>query len=767
MFRVQKHRARREEIRRNRPELGLAWRTLRESLSPGTLLAAVVFWVCASAICMLRDQVVRYRPGQYVRHDVFSRVAFESRNVELENELKEQARQAAPRVYRRLDGAFAAVEKALVGLPGAAGAGGGSGGAMRASDGVIRELARLAADAEAYVQSVRRYIELLRKRRDDGALIVLPYWQREADLQVPERRFAKVQGGGGNVHFMTVEVARTFARRPGEPFSERQRADLLGMLRPLAADVFGAVLAADVAALTVENLQPTHEIDEQLTRAEQKEAENIPLTAARRHIVEGSVLVPKDSYITPSLWRVLQEEQRHYARQIRRADFARWLVSQAGMAVLMLLVTLAIGVYMALYQPRVLQNPLRATALFALLAVMLLAAQVSGTDSVPLLLFGVAPTILVALTLTTVYDHRVAMGISTLHAAIVTLVLGQEVTFFLTIWLGLRTVCFLLDEVRTRGKLIEVSAATALVMAGATAALGAVAADPVQVVASNCLHAGAAGLSAGFIMLGVLPFVERAFGVTTAMTLLEVADVSHPLLRRLSIEAPGTYAHSFQVATLAEAAADAIGADSLLCRVGSYFHDIGKMLKAEYFCENQFDGANRHVNLAPSVSMLVIASHVKDGVELAREYNLPPVLFQFIQQHHGTTIVEHFYQEACRRQEPAEEARPAVSDTEYRYAGPRPQSRESAVVMIADAVESAARAMVEPNAARIETLVHELITRRLLDGQFGECDITMGELERVEKALVKTLLSIYHGRLTYPSTAATTGSRGASVVNSA
>lgn len=755
MFWLRKQRARREEVRRNRPDLGLPWRNLRDAVSPWAVLTGVVFWLAISAIMMLRDQVVRYRPGQYVRHDVLSRVAFESRNIELENELKEQARQAAPRVYRRIDAAFAAVEKVLLGLSGSGGAG--------LSPAAADELARLAADGESYRQAVRRFVDALRARRDEGALIVLPYGQREADLQVSERKFAKVQGGGQSVHFVTAEVARTFARKPGEPFTARQRAEVLRIIEPLAADCFGAALSPAMAALAADSLQPTHELDEELTRAEQKEAEKVSLSPARRHIVERSVLVPKDSHVTPTLWRVLLEEQRHYARHMRQEHFGQWLASHAGMAGLMLLVTLALGAQMALYQPRILRNPMRAAALAALLAGMLLAAQVAGTSSVPLLLFGAAPTMLVALTLITAYDHRFAMGVGTLHAAMVTLALGEDMGFFLTVWMGLRTACFLLDEVRTRGKLIEVGVGAGLVMAAATAALGAVAADPAAVVAADCLHAGAAGVAAGFVMLGILPFIERAFGVTTAMTLLEVADVSHPLLRRLAVEAPGTYAHSFQVATLAEAAAETIGADSLLCRVGSYFHDIGKMHKAEYFCENQFDGPNRHLSLNPSVSMLVISSHVKDGVELAREYNLPPVLLQFIHQHHGTTVVEHFYHEACRRQEPGDASRPPVSDTEYRYAGPRPQSRESAIVMIADAAESAARAMVEPSANRIESLVHELITRRLLDGQFSECDITIRELELVEKALVKTLLGIYHGRLTYPSTAATTGGQSAAV----
>jgi putative nucleotidyltransferase with HDIG domain len=293
-----------------------------------------------------------------------------------------------------------------------------------------------------------------------------------------------------------------------------------------------------------------------------------------------------------------------------------------------------------------------------------------------------------------------------------------------------------------------------------TVMAGLVQFDPPRYIMLNSLYAGAAGLAVGFIVLGILPFIEKAFRITTSMTLLELADASHPLLRRLSLEAPGTYNHSLQVATLSEEAAEAIGANALLCRVASYYHDVGKINKPEYFVENQVDGMNRHLNLDPNLSFLIILGHVKDGIELAREYNLPTSIFTFIQQHHGTTLVEYFYHRACTQHEHADG--PAVSDVQYRYPGPKPKSKEIAVVMLADAVESATRAMAEPTASRIESLVHDLAMKRLMDGQFDECDLTMRDIERIERSLVKTLLGIYHGRIAYPSTVAMTAGPTAS-----
>jgi putative nucleotidyltransferase with HDIG domain len=416
-----------------------------------------------------------------------------------------------------------------------------------------------------------------------------------------------------------------------------------------------------------------------------------------------------------------------------------------------------LSLYVYRYQGRIVRNNVRGIAIAALMASMLLLAQLAAIGTGPLLIFGLAPTVLVAMIVTIAYDQRFAVGVGSMHALLVTLALDQGIGFYIIQWVGVLSCCYMLDEIRTRSKLIEVGGVVALAMMAATAAAGAVAMDPLQYVVKSCLYAGAAGLAAGFVVLGILPFVEKTFKITTSMTLLELADASQPLLKRLAIEAPGTYNHSLQVATLAEAAADAIGGNALLCRVAAYYHDVGKINKADYFIENQADGRNRHINLSPSVSLLIIIGHVKDGIELAKEYNLPASILPFIQQHHGTTLIEYFYHRACTQQAGCDEDGPSVPETQYRYPGPKPKSREIAILMICDAVESAVRAMPEPNASRVEALVHEIAMKRLLDGQFDECDLTFRDLEQIERALIKTLLGIYHGRIAYPSTASITG----------
>ncbi|MEO2019331.1 MAG: HDIG domain-containing metalloprotein [Fuerstiella sp.] len=252
-----------------------------------------------------------------------------------------------------------------------------------------------------------------------------------------------------------------------------------------------------------------------------------------------------------------------------------------------------------------------------------------------------------------------------------------------------------------------------------------------------------------YVVGGSLPFIESAFGIVTDISLLELTDVSHPLLQELARRAPGTYNHSISVATIGEAAADSIGANGLLVRVGAYFHDIGKMLKPEYFIENMAAGEeNPHDNLAPAMSALIIIGHVKDGAEMAEQHNLPRRLIDFIEQHHGTTLVEYFYREAASRAD--EDHRTDADESTFRYPGPRPQSKEAGVMMLADAVESASRTLSEPAPKRIQSLVHEITLKRLLDGQFDECGLTMIEIRLVQESLVKTLLAVHHGRVKYP-----------------
>jgi hypothetical protein len=249
-----------------------------------------------------------------------------------------------------------------------------------------------------------------------------------------------------------------------------------------------------------------------------------------------------------------------------------------------------------------------------------------------------------------------------------------------------------------------------------------------------------------FIAVGVLPVFESLLGFTTNLTLLELSNLNHPLLRRLALEAPGTYHHSMIIGNLSEAAAEAIGANALLARVGAYFHDIGKLDKPEYFVENQQHLRSKHEKLPPSMSALILESHVKRGRELALQYDLPDAVIDFIEQHHGTTTMSFFYNKAQQQilSEP-------VREEDFRYPGPRPQSRETAIVMLADSAEAVSRTLDDPKPGRLQNAIRKVVETKFGAGQLEECDLTLRDLNRIEESFLKILLGVFHSRIDYPS----------------
>jgi putative nucleotidyltransferase with HDIG domain len=260
-----------------------------------------------------------------------------------------------------------------------------------------------------------------------------------------------------------------------------------------------------------------------------------------------------------------------------------------------------------------------------------------------------------------------------------------------------------------------------------------------------CLFNGI--ISAG-IALTFLPIFEYIFKVVTSISLLELSDFNHPLLRRLILEAPGTYQHSLVVANLSEAASENIGANSLLARVGAYYHDIGKMDKSNYFVENLVGYKDAHKDLKPSMSKLIIMNHVKEGVELAKKYRLNPRIIDFIAQHHGRTLVYYFYHRA-KTLEPG-----GKHEEEYRYLGPRPQSKETAIVALADTLEAQSRSLEEPTPSRIEEMVREVVRKRFYEGELDASNLTLKDLEKITRSFIRVLNAIFHTRINYPKTEA-------------
>ena len=465
----------------------------------------------------------------------------------------------------------------------------------------------------------------------------------------------------------------------------------------------------------------------------------------------GALLVAPGMVLDDESLAILQAQYDAAERQI---PFFERIVRVATVMALLIVLGCMNGYHLIRNEPRLARNVGRLAVFLAAITLTTILGRWLSFD--PWRAEAV-PILCVVMVLAIAYNQVLAALTGFSITLVVTLSNGRSVGEFVVLMSAVAVSIVLLNQVSNRMKLVKVgfwaALAYLLVMWGVNVIesqqLGRLWTDR-NLLTTSLQGAGWCFLT-GFLVSGGLPFIEKMFGVVTDISLLELSDVSHPLLQELVQRAPGTYSHSNGVAAIAETAADAIGANGLLCRVGAYYHDVGKMLKPQYFVENMVAGQiSRHESLSPAMSALVIIGHVKDGVELARQHNIPEPLIDFIEQHHGTTLVEYFFHAATKQAESKPDHRFEVQESTYRYPGPRPQSREAAVVMVADAVEGASRTLVDPTPKRIETLVHEIAMKRLLDGQFDECSLTLGELAIVEDSLTKSLIGIHHGRIKYP-----------------
>jgi len=457
----------------------------------------------------------------------------------------------------------------------------------------------------------------------------------------------------------------------------------------------------------------------------------------------GTLLLKRGEPINDIQLSLLREEERAEQQSKSTADLLR---RHAAHFAIHLLLCAVVALYIircqtALTQslPRMLTMSVQAVATVGL--ALLLARSPWHAETVPLTV--------TAMVFALAFNPPFALLMSFSLGLVCTVAMGTGVDRLLVHMGGLATVVLILRDVRTRSRLVQVSAVGGLASAAMAVAAGLAGEQTLRWIGLDVVRALLWALLAGFILTGILPSIERLYGFVTNVSLLELADTGHPLLQELVRRAPGTYTHSMTMAALGESAAEAVGANALLTRVGCYYHDIGKMLKPQYFIENQ-SNENRHDRLEPALSTLIIIGHVKDGVALAEQHRLPHTVVEFIQQHHGTTLVEYFYREALRLQHENDRGSYEL-EYAFRYPGPKPQNREIGIVMLADAVESASRALSAPTPNSLRKLVHDLIMKRLLDGQFDDSGLTLTELQKIEHSLCKSVISLYHSRISYPA----------------
>lgn len=523
--------------------------------------------------------------------------------------------------------------------------------------------------------------------------------------------------------------------------SQLQKTLATKMPSPDVADRVFARLKTDLPTAT------TLKLDLEATRKEQKEQaalvkphmDAIPVGAvlAKARDEKGSPIPIDDA----ALEKLKLEHQTELAQSTLNDKFTRSL-AVLGMYMAMFVLC---GFYIHHRNPNVIDDLSRLATLLSLVVVAVTLIIFTSNDwraeTVPLMLFG--------MTVAIAYEQEFALLLSAAVTLVSVVALGRGLADAIVLLGATSGAILLLGRVRSRSKLLWVGFIAAGVAALTMIGVGTLEGQPIMLTLKTASFLVLWSVIAGSLMTCLLPIIERIFNVQTDLSLIELGDPAHPLLQELIRRAPGTYNHSITVASLAEAAAESIGARGLLVRVGAYFHDIGKMLKPGYFAENQGQGDNRHRSLVPAMSTLVIIAHVKDGADLARQAKIPEPIIDFIQQHHGTTLVEYFYRQASESKKSDPNAS-EVDESSFRYPGPKPQTKEAGILMMADAVESASRVLVEPTPSRIESLVEDISRKRLLDGQFDECGLTLEEVRRVGDSLVKSLTAVYHGRVKYP-----------------
>lgn len=519
------------------------------------------------------------------------------------------------------------------------------------------------------------------------------------------------------------------------------RADLRPAARKLAAEPIEAGLLETLAGRSVRaNLVLDRGRTERL-----REQARVAVRPVLGQVRAGEPLIRRDEVFT----------QQHLDKCKALGLVNPQLGPATVLAIVGLSVVLVATVWLFLrgYRPDIYAQPSRLA-----LAALLLVCGVSGLKLFGALLglplsnvqfgyLGLMIATAVAMLAAVLVDRSLAILIAALLAVLAGLIMGHEVRFCVLTLMSSLVGIHSVTRIRERSHLLRASlnitAANVTMVWVLAGLLGDSARETLTVTVWAVLSAL---LAVPIFWLGVA-VLEKAFGILTHVWLLELSTSEHPLLRELCVTAPGTYAHSIMVGNLAEAGAEAIGADTLFCRVASYYHDIGKMRRPHCFVENQ-RAENIHDRLNPSLSALIISSHVREGMELADEHRLPAQIKAIIAEHHGTSLIRYFYHQAL-----AEHGGPSgdpILEQHFRYDGPRPQSRESGIIMLADCVEAAARCLVKPSAGRVQTLIESIFGEKLADGQLDECDLTYKDIRKVRAAFVRVLTAMMHGRVDYP-----------------
>ncbi len=476
-------------------------------------------------------------------------------------------------------------------------------------------------------------------------------------------------------------------------------------------------------------------------------------TVSRRQKAEKTItpiykkiIISKDEIIIAKNQRINKDHIIYLQELLSRLDArqkeANRLFFVLGASILCVIFILLGAIYFSLYHKKTFGN-LKNIVLVSLLSIFIILVSKLIVLSFASSYF--IPLASVAMCLAILINYEIAGIVTVILSLFIGIITGDKLFTTIVAMVGGMVGIYGVRQVRRRSQILTAGLLVGIANFACITAIGLLQNLSYNVFLNNALWGIGNGILSSFIVMGILPVLEYSFNITTNISLLELSDLNHPLLKEMVLCAPGTYHHSLIVGNLAEAAADAIGANSLLARVGSYYHDIGKMKNAEYFTENKIESKDKHTTLQPKMSNLIITNHVKEGIELAKKYKLNLPIIDIIRQHHGNSLTFYFYQRALEKHDENK-----VKEEEFRYPYPRPQSKEAAIVLLADSVEAASRTIVEPTAAKIEKMVHKIINNKFIDGQLDECNLTLKDLHKIAASFIRILVGIYHSRIDYP-----------------
>jgi len=508
--------------------------------------------------------------------------------------------------------------------------------------------------------------------------------------------------------------------------------------------------------IIVKFLKPNLIYQKEKTESRQQEAINkVPIS--KGIILENEKIVDANTKITPEIYRKLESLPKERARRANiRGGIRKSLpligdpIIFIGQILLVLIIASFFITFLLSYKRSILRDP-KMVVLLGIIFVIQSLSTVFFVQKFNISEFAI-PITIAAMMLTILFDSKIAF----VGAATITMIVGAQlqgsIDFIITSVFVNSFAIYSVRKLRKRSQLFQSIIYILLGYLIAISVTELLKYSSVQEMINNLLYAGINGVLSPFFTYGIISLLEAIFGITTDLTLLELADFNHPLLKSLSKEATGTFTHSVTVGNLAEAAADAVGANALLSRVGAYYHDVGKITKPEYFVENQSYNSNKHDNLAPNLSALIIINHIKEGVRLAKEYKLPKAIIDFIPTHHGTTLVEYFYNKAKEQSDGGT----LINESNFQYPGPKPRTKETGILMICESIEAASRSLEKPTVGNIEKIIDQIIEKRLKEGQLDECPLTLADLSKIKgdiksnTGIMPILKGLHHLRVEYP-----------------